>query len=523
MVRPRLAQDCGRVGLFVELQLAAPVGNEALGTEAHQQHERETEREELVVAQELELVGDQEEQRRTDEGSGDGAHAAEHDRGQQEGGVGRGGAGEQVLLGGHRVGDVRLHRTGQTGEGGAHGERDELHPEAVDAHGERGGLVLADGDPGPADAGVAAAPEDEDDDGRDQQHQEEVVREPADGEPADVVRDAQVEAQDVQVRDGRDAVGAVGDVRAGGAVGVVHGDTEDLTEAEGHDGQVVAAQPQGRRADQHTEDQRGERADQDGGPEGEVHAERRAGRAGDQRGRVGADAEEGDVAEVEQAGEADDDVQAQGDGGEDQDVDAEGRVLVVGLGEGEQRRRDERAAHGDVLVAGADLGGVGDEAGAVQRAEAEAGGDQEADEQLVVLGADAVGEDDQGDRQDGHDDQDLDVGRQGAHGARGPGGEGRPQHRHGVRGVVPELLPAARLGVDRVGLGPLEGEGQGAYEGDQRGGGDEDAAGLQVDDPAELDADRDDGVPGGGEGAEHRVLHGRVGAAGVSQPSPLTP
>ena len=39
--------------------------------------------------------------------------------------------------------------------------------------------------------------------------------------------------------------------------------------------------------------------------------------AGDQGGGVGADAEEGDVAEVEESGEADDDVEAEGDGGED--------------------------------------------------------------------------------------------------------------------------------------------------------------------------------------------------------------
>ena len=55
--------------------------------------------------------------------------------------------------------------------------------------------------------------------------------------------------------------------------------------------------------------------------------------AGDERRRVGAHTEEGHVAEVEQAGEADDDVQTEGDGGEDEDVDAEVRVVVVGLGE----------------------------------------------------------------------------------------------------------------------------------------------------------------------------------------------
>ena len=39
---------------------------------------------------------------------------------------------------------------------------------------------------------------------------------------------------------------------------------------------------------------------------------------------VGADAEEGDVSEVEEAGEADDDVQAEGDGREDDDVGRDG-------------------------------------------------------------------------------------------------------------------------------------------------------------------------------------------------------
>ena len=53
--------------------------------------------------------------------------------------------------------------------------------------------------------------------------------------------------------------------------------------------------------------------------EREVQVDGRERRAGDHGGGVGADAEEGDVAEVEQAGEADDDVQAEGGGGEDQD------------------------------------------------------------------------------------------------------------------------------------------------------------------------------------------------------------
>lgn len=52
---------------------------------------------------------------------------------------------------------------------------------------------------------------------------------------------AEVEAEDLQVGDVGDAHGAVGDVGAGGAVEVEHGDAENLTEAEGDDGEVVAA------------------------------------------------------------------------------------------------------------------------------------------------------------------------------------------------------------------------------------------------------------------------------------------
>src|SRR5690606_7754119 len=139
----------------------------------------------------------------------------------------------------------------------------------------------------------------------------------------DVVLYPEVEAEDRQVGDGGDAVGAVGEVRSGGAVGVVGRDAEDVIEAEGDDGQVVGAQSQCRGADAHAEDERGDGCDDHGRPEGELDVERRVGGAGDECGGVGTDAEEGDVPEVEQTGQADHDVEPQGDGGEDQNVDAE--------------------------------------------------------------------------------------------------------------------------------------------------------------------------------------------------------
>jgi hypothetical protein len=70
---------------------------------------------------------------------------------------------------------VCLHGSGEAGEGGAEGEGEQFEPEGVDAHGGGCGFVLADGDPGAADAGFSGASEDEDDDGGEEEHQQVVV------------------------------------------------------------------------------------------------------------------------------------------------------------------------------------------------------------------------------------------------------------------------------------------------------------------------------------------------------------
>ena len=104
----------------------------------------------------------------------------------------------------------------------------------------------------------------------------------------------------------RDALRAVGDVDR--ARQVVEEDAHDLAEAERDDGKVVAAQLERRRAEQHAEQRGDRRADRQDDPERQVQIEVRA---GEQRIGVGADGVERDVAEIEQAGEADDDVQAE--------------------------------------------------------------------------------------------------------------------------------------------------------------------------------------------------------------------
>ena len=80
------------------------------------------------------------------------------------------------------------------------------------------------------------------------------------GMPARVCSDAEVEPEEVQVGDGGDAVGPVGEVGPVVAVEVEHGQAEDLTEAERHDGEVVAGDAQRRGADDQAEGGRGGRA-----------------------------------------------------------------------------------------------------------------------------------------------------------------------------------------------------------------------------------------------------------------------
>src|SRR5207342_1944782 len=89
-------------------------------------------------------------------------------------------------------------------------------------------------------------------------------------------------------------------VRAAGKVLPVEQDqADDLAEAEGDDGEVVAAQPQHRKA----EEEAGERGEDAGGRQADP--EREAEVLCDQRIGISADRIERDVAEIEEPGEAD--------------------------------------------------------------------------------------------------------------------------------------------------------------------------------------------------------------------------
>ncbi len=96
-----------------------------------------------------------------------------------------------------------------------------------------------------------------------------------------------------------DAVGA-----AGQALPVDDDEADDLAEGQRDDGEIVAAQPQHRKAEQHAPERRENAGERQADPERQPEI------GGEQRVGIGADGVEGDVAEVEQAGEADHDVQA---------------------------------------------------------------------------------------------------------------------------------------------------------------------------------------------------------------------
>ena len=137
--------------------------------------------------------------------------------------------------------------------------------------------------------------------------------------------------------DARDALRPVGDVYR--AREVVEEDAHDLTEAKRDDGKVVAAQLERRRAEQQAEERGEPSADRQDHPERQVQIEMRA---REERVRVGADRVKGDVAEVEQPGEADDNVQSEREQHVEDRVIGNAHPARADLGEreGQQRKRD---------------------------------------------------------------------------------------------------------------------------------------------------------------------------------------
>ena len=117
-------------------------------------------------------------------------------------------------------------------------------------------------------------------------------------------------------------------------------DADHLAETERHDRQVIAAQAQDRKAEQHAEGSRQQACDRQRLPE--IQPER----LGEDCEAVGAHRVEGNVAEVEETGETDHDVQAPAEHDVGEDENAEVHPALVGErqhghgdGEGDQDRR----------------------------------------------------------------------------------------------------------------------------------------------------------------------------------------
>ena len=106
---------------------------------------------------------------------------------------------------------------------------------------------------------------------------------------------------------------------------LVDGD-EELPEEERHDREVVAEQAPRRQRDEEAEDRRRDDDDRDDRERVPVQPELRR---GEHRVAVRAEAVEGDVAEVEQPGVADDDVQPEREQHVEQRVEADADDVVV--------------------------------------------------------------------------------------------------------------------------------------------------------------------------------------------------
>ncbi len=126
------------------------------------------------------------------------------------------------------------------------------------------------------------------------------------------------------------------------AAPVLQHQPDDLAEAQRDDGQVVAPQPQHREAEQHAEERPQQAAQRQRDPEGNpvVQVQQHIG--------VSADRVEGHVAQVEQAGQADDDVQPQAEHHVDQGRDHD--VGLVGRHEPREGCRADRQRRQDAAV-----------------------------------------------------------------------------------------------------------------------------------------------------------------------------
>ena len=242
------------------------------------------------------------------------AHAAEHHHRDDHHRLHEGEA-----LGRHETLEGREHRAGHTAERRPHCKGEQLDIAGIDAHRLGGDLVLADRHPGASEPGILQPNGDDDDDDRQDQEQVVVQIDRRDLDVEEGLGLAQAYPGDLDRVDIGDALRAVGDIDR--RVQVVQEDSDDFAEAECHDGQIVAAQPQGRCTEQSTEQRRKARSQRYDQPDRVVqpirkHLPDELEVFGELRRRqqcveIGSHRIEGHVAEIEQSGIADHDVQSE--------------------------------------------------------------------------------------------------------------------------------------------------------------------------------------------------------------------
>ena len=159
--------------------------------------------------------------------------------------------------------------------------------------------------PGAADTRILQTHIDDDDEDGQCDEQEVILLRSAERKAKNLRRPREFEGAKADRIDQRDALRPVGDIDR--RIQVVEENADDFAETEGDDGQIVAAQLECRRAEHHAGQTGEPGADGQDGPDRPVQTEVRTCQ---QRPSVGADSVERDVAKIEQAGQADDDVEA---------------------------------------------------------------------------------------------------------------------------------------------------------------------------------------------------------------------
>src|SRR5918994_4482679 len=276
--------------LVVQLLGALAVGDDAFGTQDHHEDKEEAEQQEVVLRdvrlgerrnpdsvadgvnphvylrQQVEVEALQDD--RAENHAIDVPHASEDDHTENEDrDVEREGVGEDVLY------ERAVEGARDASEDRSKGVGPELRRHRVDAHGRGGGLVLAHRDPGAAQPRVPEAYVDVD---RDEHEDQDRVVPGVQVQRPEALPRIQRVRQELQPRRvyGLDAYRAVGQVEAAEVVRVLEETRDDLPEPQSDYRQVVPAQPQGGRADDHAAQAREGRSDEEENPEGDVYPRR---------------------------------------------------------------------------------------------------------------------------------------------------------------------------------------------------------------------------------------------------------